>query len=286
MFELQRQSQLLTIPNMPYFCFPESIGYYRNHPEHNVSREAGAMNNFNVHYVASGKGFVELDGVVHELRAGEAVLYFPLQKQRYYSSKEEPWDIRWFHFYGGNGLHEYLLDQELHKSQLWTLRQPSAWEQAHEELLNEAETHRMLHPVRLSMLTYTVLTIFVEQAVALNRSKGLTPGDRIMELLPLMQQEAVKPFILEEWSDRLGVTPYYFCKLFRGATRMTPMDFITRCRLQASKQWLLERLDANIGQIAQEAGYPSVSYFNKRFMEHEGMTPTAYRKLYAIHGHA
>lgn len=286
MFELQRQSQLLTIPNMPYFCFPESIGYYRNHPEHNVSREAGAMNNFNVHYVASGKGFVELDGVVHELRAGEAVLYFPLQKQRYYSSKEEPWDIRWFHFYGGNGLHEYLLDQELHKSQLWTLRQPSAWEQAHEELLNEAETHRMLHPVRLSMLTYTVLMIFVEQAVALNRSKGLTPGDRIMELLPLMQQEAVKPFILEEWSDRLGVTPYYFCKLFRGATRMTPMDFITRCRLQASKQWLLERLDANIGQIAQEAGYPSVSYFNKRFMEHEGMTPTAYRKLYAIHGHA
>lgn len=283
---MQRQSLLLTLPNMPYFCFPESIGHYDNHPDHNVSREAGALNNFNIHYVVSGKGFVELDGVVHELRTGEAVLYFPLQKQRYYSSIEEPWDVQWFHFYGGSGLRDYLLEQGLHKSPLWTLRQPAVWEQAHEELLNEAETHRMLHPAHLSMLTYAVLTIFVEQAVALNRGKALTSGDRIIELLPLMQQEAVKPFILDEWADRLGVTPYYFCKLFRSATRMTPMDFITRCRLQAAKQWLLEKKDTNIGHIAEEAGYPSVSYFNKRFMEHEGMTPTAYRKLYGINGNS
>ncbi|KQO18343.1 helix-turn-helix transcriptional regulator [Paenibacillus sp. Leaf72] len=281
---MHRQSHLLTLPNMPYFCFPESVGNYNEQPEHSVYREAGALNNFNIHYVASGRGFVELDGVVHELRAGEAVLYFPLQKQRYYSSKDEPWDIRWLHFYGGSGLRDYLIEQGLHKSPLWRLRQPAVWEKAHEELLGEADTYRMLHPAHLSMLTYALLTIFVEQAVALKQGKAETSADRIMELLPLMQQEAVKPFILDEWADRLGVTPYYFCKLFRAATRMTPMDFITRCRLQAAKQWLLERKDDNIGQIAEEAGYPSVSYFNKRFMQHEGMTPTAYRRLYGMHG--
>ncbi|WP_042167791.1 helix-turn-helix transcriptional regulator [Paenibacillus gorillae] len=281
---MQRHSLLLTLPNMPYFCFPESVGQYRDHPEHTVSREAGALNNFNIHYVVSGKGFVELDGVVHELHAGEAVLYFPLQKQRYYSSQDEPWDVRWLHFYGGSGLHDYLLEQGFHKSPLWTLQQPASLIQAHEELLEEAETHRMLRPSHLSMLTYAVLTAFVEQAAALNRGKAATSADRIMELLPLMQQEAVQPFVLDEWADRLGVTTYYFCKLFKSATRMTPMAFITRCRLQAAKQWLLEREDISIGQIAEEAGYPSVSYFNKRFMEHEGMTPTAYRRLYAIRG--
>jgi AraC-like DNA-binding protein len=58
------------------------------------------------------------------------------------------------------------------------------------------------------------------------------------------------------------------------------MDFITLCRLQAAKQWLLERKETTIREIAMDAGYPSVSYFNRRFLQHEGVTPTAYRQLY------
>lgn len=281
---MKRQIHLLTLPQMPFFCFPESVGIYQNDPEHSVSRKAGAMNNFNIHYVAAGKGYVETDDAVHELRAGEAVLYFPMQQQRYYSSEDDPWDVRWVHFYG-SGLQHYLVERGLNASLLWTIRQKEMYEKAHEALLSEAEASRMLHPIHLSTLTYALLSVFVEQATALTNNKPSSSNSRILELLPMMQQEAVKPFSLEEWSDRLGVSSYYFCKLFRSVTEMTPMEFITRCRLQAAKQWLLERKDTSIGQIAEEAGYPSVSYFNKRFMEHEGMTPTAYRQLYGVHRH-
>ncbi|CAM4239318.1 AraC family transcriptional regulator [Paenibacillus alkaliterrae] len=278
---MQRQSHLLTLPHNPFFCFPESVGNYWNHPQHYTLREAGALNNFNIHYVASGKGCVEWDGEVHTLEAGEAVLYFPLQRQHYYSSTEDPWDIRWVHFYG-NGLQDYMIERGFHKSQLWTIRNRAAWEQAHEELLVEAETHRMLHPNRLSALTYAILAVFVEQAIPISGSKSSSSSNRIAELLPLMQQEAAQPFILEHWAGLAGVSPHYFCKLFRSVMEMTPMDFITRCRLQMAKQWLLERKETPIGQIAADAGYPSVSYFNKRFMEHEDMTPTVYRQLYGL----
>lgn len=281
MIAIQRHSHLLTLLQNPYFCFPESIGYYRDYPDHDVYREAGTLNNFNIHYVVSGKGFVEVEGEHHTLEAGDAVLYFPLQKQHYYSSKDDPWKIRWFHFYG-NGIQEYLISGNFHKSQLWSLRQIEPFEQAHEALLQEAETHRMLHPTRLSTLTYALLTNFVEQAVPLSGSKTGSSAHRILELLPVMQQEAVQPFELEHWSELAGVSTYYFCKLFRSVMKMTPMDFITRCRLQIAKQWLLERQETTIGQIALDAGYPSVSYFNKRFMEHEGMTPSSYRQLYGI----
>ncbi|MGG1312035.1 helix-turn-helix transcriptional regulator [Cohnella laeviribosi] len=280
---MQRQCLLPTLPQTPFFCFPESVGFYRDYPEHSVSREAGALNNFNIHFVVSGKGYVEIDGNVHTLKAGEAVLYFPLQRQRYYSSEDDPWAVRWVHFYGsGAGLQDYLTWRGLHKSPLWTLRRPDLWEQAHETLLAEAEAHRMLFPARLSTLTYEVLSVFVEQAVPLAGAGGGSSDSRILELLPLMQQEAAKPFSLEEWANKAGVSPYYFCKLFRSVTEMTPMDFITRSRLQMAKQWLLERKEAKIGQIAADAGYPSVSYFNKRFMENEGMTPTEYRRLYGV----
>ncbi|WP_337099323.1 helix-turn-helix transcriptional regulator [Paenibacillus sp. YIM B09110] len=279
---MQRQSHLLTLSQTPYFCLPESVGAYSEYPEHHTIRAADAHNTFNIHYVASGKGYVEWEGKTHQLTQGDAVLYFPMQSQHYYSSKDEPWDVRWVHFYG-SGVHDYFLERGLHKSQLWTLRQTKGWEQAHMELLVEAETHRMLHPIRLSTLTYTLLALFAEQAVPLTgSSKASSAGNRILELLPHMQEEAMRPFILEEWAVRAGVTPHYFCKLFKNTMKMTPMDFITRCRLQMAKQWLLDRKEANIGQIAQDAGYPSVSYFNKRFIEHEGMTPTAYRQLFGM----
>lgn len=278
---MQRQSHLLTLPQNPFFIFPESVGNYWDHPEHYSVREAGSLNNFNIHYVVSGKGYVECDGVVHTLEAGEAVLYFPLQQQHYYSSKDDPWDIRWVHFYG-SGLQDYMIERGFHKSQLWTVRQPAAWEQVHEELLVEAETFRMLHPTKLAALTFAILAVFVEQAVPISGSKASSSGNRILELLPFMQQEAAQPFVLEYWAEQAGVSPYYFCKLFRSVMEMTPMDFITRSRLQMAKQWLLERKEMNIGQIAGDAGYPSVSYFNKRFMEHEGMTPTVYRQLFGI----
>ena len=135
------------------------------------------------------------------------------------------------------GLQNYFIERGFHKSQLWSIRRPSAFEEAHEALLYEAETYRMLKPA-LSTLTYSLLAVFVEQASALSDNKSNNSANRILELADYAQ-EASQPFILEEWADRLGVTTYYFCKLFRNVMEMTPMDFVTR-RLQMAKQWSLD----------------------------------------------
>ncbi|TBL80314.1 helix-turn-helix transcriptional regulator [Paenibacillus thalictri] len=276
---MKRQVLLPTLADQPFFCFPESVGTYWQELDHDVTREVGTLNNFNIHYVASGTGYVESEGRVYKLQKGDAVLYFPLQRQRYFSCTEDPWDVRWLHFYGSK-INEYLIERGFHKSQLWTLRQGAAFEQAHLALLDKASAHKLLHKAALSVLTYAVLAEFISQAVPLTAARSSDATERVLGLLPLIQSEACKPFILEEWSARAGVSPYYFCKLFRKAVQMKPMDFVTLCRLQVSKQWLLERKTSTIREIAIDAGYPSVSYFNKRFYEHEGMTPSEYRKLY------
>ncbi|WP_159886229.1 helix-turn-helix transcriptional regulator [Paenibacillus puerhi] len=276
---MQRQFLFPIMDHQPFFCFPESVGNYKEDGGHRVNRAAGTLNNFNIHYVAAGKGFVEIDGQTYALQRGDAVLYFPLQQQIYYSSEEEPWDVRWVHFYG-HKLQEFLTEHQLHRSKLWTLRQPSAWEKAHMTLLEEAEKHRLLHPTALSMLTYAVIMEFIQQAEPLSSTKRHHATERIAELLPHLQNEACEPFVLEEWAERAGVSPYYFCRLFRKIMHMTPMDFITLCRMQKAKQWLIERTESTIRDIAMDAGYPNTSYFNKRFLEKEGMTPTEYRMVF------
>lgn len=120
----------------------------------------------------------------------------------------------------------------------------------------------------------------MNQAVPLTTDKGSEALDRVVELLPELRRKSAEPFILEEWAERAKVSPYYFCKLFRKAAQMTPSTFVTLCRMQTAKQLLLERADWPINRIAAEAGYPSVSYFHKKFREYEGMTPLEFRSSF------
>ena len=264
-----------------YFIYPESVGHYISEHDHEMHRKPNQMISYNIHVVESGYGFVKLDGVEHILGPGDAVFYYPQQEQHYYTSKDQPWNIRWIHFYGDK-LQDYLLSNTIKPGQLWTLKQIEPWIKLHDELMLEAETNLMLNPTQLSARTYALLVNFIEQAIPLTERKQGGTNKRILDLLPDMQSSATEPFELEYWSSKAGVSTHYFCKLFKQTMSITPMEFITRCRLQIAKQWLLERHDCSIGQIANEAGYPSISYFNKRFMEYEKITPTTYRELYAM----
>lgn len=267
-----------TMTNPSYFILPEAVGWFQRVAGHTVERAIGVLDTFNMHFVTEGKGYVELNGNTYTLNKGDAFLFFPREHQKYYSSKEDPWSIRFLHFYGDH-LPSFLMERGFHRSNLWTIKQPKALEETMQELLTEAETSKLLQMDRLSVLSYAVLTTFILNATPQTAGKGVDPTDRIVKLLPAIQESACHPFILEDWAHKAMVTPHYFCKLFKKATQMTPMTFVTLCRIQLAKQRLVENKHRPIREIAEEAGYPSVSYFNKKFVEHEGMTPTAYRNL-------
>jgi AraC-like DNA-binding protein len=278
---LQRQYLLPTLNKPEYMVLPESIGWYWDEPDHDVKRKVGTLNNFSIHFILSGSGYIEIDGKQFMLKRGDAFIYFPMQEQRYYSSKNDPWDIRWVHFYG-SVLHQFLSDQGFHQFSLWNVQHVEKLEQVHEKLLLEAVENSFLHLSQLSTLTYTFLMEFITNVGPRTSDRRQEIDSRIQTILPMMQSNACEPFDLEYWANQASVSTYYFCRLFKRETQMTPMAFITLCRLQMSKQWLLDKKDMTIKEIALKAGYPSISYFNKRFLEQEGMTPTAYRQLYEI----
>lgn len=278
---MKRQFHMVTRSDNIYFIYPESVGQYISEPEHSMHRKPNQMNSYNIHFVEDGYGYVKLNGVEHMIGPGDAVIFYPEQEQIYYSSKDQPWNIRWIHFYGDK-LKDYLLVNNIKPGQLWSLKQTELWIKLHEELMLEAEINSMLNPTQLSASTYALVVNFIEQAIPITERKQSETNKKILDLLHEMQTLATEPFELEYWSNKADVSPHYFCKLFKQTMSITPMEFITRCRLQVAKQWLQERLDYSISQIANEAGYPSVSYFNKRFKEYEKITPSTYRELYAM----
>lgn len=274
---MKRQVFLPVIHENPYFCFPESVGWYKEEPNHCAKRDKNEFNYFNLHVVLKGKGFLQTKKETHILSQGDCFLYFPMEEQFYYSDKENPWEIVWVHF-GGRHLAEFFIERRLHLSNVWTLKLWGNVRDAITDLLKEAENFAILHPSALSTLTYSIISEFITQVEPLTVNKGPDIYNRIFALLPKMHELSSKPFVLKHWSDELNISTFYFCKMFKKTIGISPTNFIMLCRLQKSKQLLMERRDLTVKQIALECGYPSISYFGRLFHENEGMTPADYRK--------
>lgn len=273
----------LTLPmrdSNPYLVLPESVGRYARIPDHQVEREENQFPFFNLHYIASGAGYVEDAGRKWPVQAGDAFLFFPNRPQRYWTSEDNPWDIYWMHFYG-DLLPEFLGNRGFRRSAVWSMKQRDPLEANFKLLLTEVETHNLLRPSVLSTMTYAVLAEFISQAVPQRSRSGHDSLQAMTDLLPAMQEAASEPFLLKGWADQAGVSPHYFCKMFRKANKMTPLEFVTLCRIRQAKQLLLDGRDLSVGEIAETCGYPSASYFIKQFKRHEGVTPAAYRELHA-----
>ncbi|HVS51555.1 MAG TPA: PocR ligand-binding domain-containing protein [Opitutaceae bacterium] len=84
-------------------------------------------------------------------------------------------------------------------------------------------------------------------------------------------------------AQAVHVSPTYFCKLFKQATGINFTDYVARVRVESTKQLLLNP-HKRISEAAYEAGFQSLSQFNRVFRRVAGESPTCYRDR--IHGPA
>lgn len=94
-----------------------------------------------------------------------------------------------------------------------------------------------------------------------------------------------KEFIREHHSEDLSLGQVaaavhtsicYFCKLFRKATGATFTEFVSRLRVEAARNLLLNP-NLRVSEIAYEVGFQSLTHFNRVFKKVVGESPTEYR---------
>lgn len=110
-----------------------------------------------------------------------------------------------------------------------------------------------------------------------------TPNDNYQTLKPIvtyLNENFRNEITLETLSDILGITPGYFCKIFKDAYHIRPFEYIQKLRIQHSKTLLVSFPDMPISEISMQSGYQSTSYFIKQFKLLEGVTPLEFRKQY------
>ena len=86
---------------------------------------------------------------------------------------------------------------------------------------------------------------------------------------------------LNEVAHAVNMSAFYFCKTFKKATGMTFTDYLARVRVEKVKNLLLNP-HKRVSEAAYEAGFQSLSQFNRVFRRIAGEAPTAYRMQ--LHG--
>ncbi|HLW34997.1 MAG TPA: AraC family transcriptional regulator [Chthoniobacterales bacterium] len=73
-----------------------------------------------------------------------------------------------------------------------------------------------------------------------------------------------------------GASVFHFCKVFRKATGLTFTDYVARLRLEDARSRLANP-KLRVSEIAYDAGFQSLTQFNRVFKRVIGESPTKYR---------
>lgn len=101
--------------------------------------------------------------------------------------------------------------------------------------------------------------------------------DSIRYIIDLIEKNYAENHSVQEYADICRLDKYYFIKLFRECTGVSPHLYKTRARIEKAKELLLTTKMTNT-EIATKIGYSTCYYFSRIFKSHVGISPQNFRK--------
>ncbi len=105
---------------------------------------------------------------------------------------------------------------------------------------------------------------------------GAAGDSQISQALRLIHERGEERWTIESLASRVGMSRSAFAMRFKARVGETPLEYLTRCRMQKASA-LLQESDMKIMEIANRIGYDSEGAFNKAFKRYIGTTPGRFR---------
>lgn len=134
-----------------------------------------------------------------------------------------------------------------------------------------------------SRATATLLGMFARYLEECGRKAPVTKArrspllEKIEKFLAENQEGQVS---LREVATRVNLSPCHFCSVFKKQTGLTFTEYRNRQRLNRAGELLRDR-ERRVSDVAFEAGFESIPYFNRAFRRRFGCSPSDYRQRLA-----
>lgn len=136
-----------------------------------------------------------------------------------------------------------------------------------------------------SMYKAKIKAVIMELLICLYRSYTLSESPFLKEVEPskieiikkairYMQNNYNKNISISDISDEVGVSKYYFCRIFKDITGYTTVRFLNLLRCSSARK-LLQSGKYSVEEAAHICGFDNLSYFTKTYKMHMGSLPSA-----------
>jgi AraC-like DNA-binding protein len=222
-------------------------------------------------YTLSGSGHIEINGSSMVLSPGKAFFVeIPSNHYYYFSKNDKKWEFLYIMLYGEAVKECYSLVQDA-KGSILDLSPDSSVIRYLHKLYHLASNRKIVDPFQGSGLAYQ----FIMELYSSIKKKEYNPDHlppQIEKAIKYIQERYSEPMNLEDIANYVGLSKYHFGRTFRKYSRMTPIQYLTKIRIEKAVE-LLRYTNLTTEEIASLTGYTSGNYFCKVFREIIGTSP-------------
>jgi AraC-like DNA-binding protein len=152
--------------------------------------------------------------------------------------------------------------------------------EADRQTLREAYFASRVVPPKQHEATVKLLTIFAQHLSMLSNQVVVQQENAeppvITRAKEFIQEHQTENLRLGHVAKACNTSTFYFCKMFKKVTGINFTDYLSRVRIEKSKNLLLNP-NLRVSEIAFEVGFQSLTHFNRVFKKILGQSPTEYR---------
>lgn len=160
-------------------------------------------------------------------------------------------------------------------------------------LVNELDDLLNRHPARpgrhfLALSRFMELIARLLEAYERTADSGVTAGipHRLGALVGMLEKNYAENITVETMCRQTGMSYASLFRHFRHYYNDTPVNYLIGQRLRRAEELLRKRPELAVGEIALAAGFGDSAYFSRKFSEHYGLAPSAYRREHGNSGAA
>ena len=128
-----------------------------------------------------------------------------------------------------------------------------------------------------NLLAVYLLKKYLNYDIQTTKNAKKLSSTKLNLILDYIEDNLDTKITLSDLANLANVGKFYFCRLFKNSTNITPYKYILQQRVKRAKK-LLENPTLPISDISLECGFSSQSHLSKHFQNLVGTTPTKYRQ--------
>lgn len=135
---------------------------------------------------------------------------------------------------------------------------------------------------RVTALAWLIAAHLVEQYTDVSAEKanhrGGLPARQLHKIENHVRTRLADDITVDGLAELVELSPFHFSRVFKEATGLSPLQFVTRERIARAQQ-LIHETPRSLIEIGFEVGYVNPSHFAKVFRRVTGVTPTQFRSV-------